>query len=43
MREGFGIVYFPNGDKYLGNFHQNRADGHGTYYFLNGDRMMGIW
>ena len=43
MREGFGILYFQSGDKYMGNFHKNVADGHGTYYCSNGNKIMGIW
>ena len=38
---GQGIMTFPNGDKYVGEFKTERKAGYGVYYFVNGDRYEG--
>mmetsp|Transcript_30187 Transcript_30187/g.53465 ORF Transcript_30187/g.53465 Transcript_30187/m.53465 type:complete len:282 (-) Transcript_30187:1541-2386(-) len=32
MKEGFGVMYYPNGMKYEGQWLQNMRDGHGTLW-----------
>ena len=41
--EGKGVYFFVNGDRYEGDFRNNKSEGKGIYYFNNGDRMMGDW
>ena len=41
IKEGFGIIYYKNGDIYEGEFKNNMYDGIGVYYFKNGDRYKG--
>lgn len=41
---GFGILYFYNGDKFIGAFKDDKASGHGTYYDISQTkRILGIW
>lgn len=42
-KEGFGIIYFENGEKFMGSFKCDLAEGHGTYYCFNGEKVIGIW
>ena len=39
--EGKGIYYYNDGDRYEGEFKNNRREGKGIYYNANGDREMG--
>ena len=39
--EGKGIYYYNDGDRYEGEFKNNRREGKGIYYYVNGDREMG--
>ena len=39
--EGYGILYFKNGDIYEGEFKNDKYDGIGIYYFYNGDKYEG--
>ena len=39
-REGQGIMYFNNGNRYEGGFINNMPEGKGTY-FINGDWYVG--
>ena len=39
--EGKGIYYYNDGDRYEGEFKNNRRKGKGIYYYVNGDREMG--
>ena len=41
MREGKGIYYYHNGDRYEGEFRNNLREGKGIFYYNNGDRMVG--
>ena len=44
QREGPGILYFPNGDRYEGLFHAHRQhDPNGTLHCANGDVFEGNW
>ena len=44
QREGPGILYYPNGDRYEGLFHAHRQhDPNGTLHCKNGDVFEGNW
>lgn len=44
MREGYGILYFKNKDKFMGAFKRDKAHGHGTFYVYSiGKRIMSKW
>jgi len=36
LAEGYGIIYFPNSDRYEGEFKQNIYNGYGTFYSILG-------
>ena len=40
---GFGTYVFPSGNKYVGNFVNNKREGKGIYYFANGEKFEGIF
>lgn len=42
IRHGFGTQYFVNGEKFIGQFSENKASGQGTYYGLK-KRVIGVW
>ena len=42
LAEGKGIMFYINGDRYEGDFKNDKPDGKGIYYFKNGDREMEI-
>ena len=35
------MYYFPNGDRYEGEFKNDKRDGQGVYYWKDGDRTVG--
>lgn len=38
------MLYFINGDKFIGNFAEDQPTGHGTYYDnINEIIIMGLW
>ena len=39
----FGSYTFDDGDKYVGEWKDNKFHGQGTYYYSNGDRYVGEW
>ena len=41
LREGKGVCYWENGDRYEGDYRNDNKEGKGIAYFNNGDRMMG--
>ena len=43
LREGKGIYYYNNGDKYEGFWKNNKKDGKGIYYYNDGNRYEGEW
>ena len=43
LREGKGVYYFNNGDKYEGEWKKNNVDGKGIYYYDTGDIYKGEW
>jgi hypothetical protein len=40
---GNGICYYYNGDKYIGQFANDKLQGKGVYYYSNGDRYECEW
>jgi hypothetical protein len=40
-REGYGVIYYNNGDRYEGNFSNNVKNGEGTYYYKSGTSWTG--
>lgn len=38
-KNGQGILKFPDGAIYTGNFINNKANGQGTFIYLNGDKF----
>ncbi len=41
-RDGYGIQYYPNGNKmYEGEYKAGKREGNGIYYFQNGERFEG--
>ena len=41
LRNQKGIYHYPNGDKYVGEWKDDRFHGHGIYLFANGERYEG--
>ena len=41
--EGKGILLYSNGDKFDGEWKDNKKDGNGIYYYTNGATKKGIW
>ena len=39
--EGKGIFYYNSGDRYEGDWKNDKIEGKGIYYFNNGDRYEG--
>ena len=40
---GYGIYFYANGEKYLGEFKNDYFDGEGTFFNLDGSIDIGIW
>lgn len=40
-REGFGFYLYPGGDKYFGNWSNDKFNGKGSYIYTNGERFEG--
>ncbi|MDZ7900611.1 MAG: hypothetical protein U5N85_21610 [Arcicella sp.] len=41
-RHGYGIQYYPNGQKmFIGEYNQGKRQGSGTFFFKNGERFEG--
>ena len=38
-KEGYGIDYFSDGEKYEGEWRNDILDGYGIYFFSSGDNM----
>lgn len=43
MRDGFGILFFVNGDHYMGNFKEGNFEGQGTYTKPGDYSLVGKW
>lgn len=41
LKHGLGRFFYPNGDRYEGQWVRNEKQGRGTYFFANGDRYDG--
>jgi hypothetical protein len=39
----YGTMIYENGDKYVGDFLNNKRNGEGSYYYLNGSYFKGNW
>jgi hypothetical protein len=37
------MMKFANGDKFIGNFSKDIAEGEGSFYCRNGDIVKGVW
>lgn len=42
-KEGLGVLYLSNGDRFEGEFRADMVHGRGTYIFLNGRQVTGEW
>lgn len=40
-KNGAGVIAYPDGSKYEGNFKNKKYNGDGTFYFANGDKYVG--
>ena len=38
-----GAYYYPNGDKYVGEYQNGKKNGKGICYFASGDTYEGDW
>ena len=43
IMHGSGIYYSENGQKYIGEFKNNKKHGYGIEYYSNGDIYQGKW
>ncbi len=43
LRTGYGTYYYPNGDRYVGQFAYDQPHGKGTYLFADGDKFVGTF
>ena len=42
-KEGYGLMYFSNGEKYIGEFKGDKVHGEGNFYAINGNIINGKW
>lgn len=42
-REGYGMLWYANGDFYAGNFVNDKCHGSGMFVYMNGNRYEGEW
>lgn len=40
---GYGTYEFPSGNKYVGNFVNQKREGQGSFYFVNGEKFEGTF
>lgn len=43
MKEGFGVLYLTNGERFEGNFYNDYVHGPGTYFKLDNTFVKGVW
>lgn len=43
MREGRGIMVYPNGDIYEGEWKRDKKEGKGEFFDSNGNKYEGEW
>ena len=41
--EGHGSITYPKGDKYEGNFKNEKRHGYGIYIYKDGSKDKGMW
>ncbi len=42
-KDGFGALLFSNGEKFVGNFENDKIHGNGTFYSKNQQVIQGTW
>lgn len=43
LKNGKGILFLSNGERFYGNFEQDYVNGPGTFYVNNGKIVHGVW
>ncbi len=43
MKHGFGTLFFTNGERFKGQFLNDKANGIGTFYRKTGDEITAEW
>ena len=43
LRHGYGILKWSNGDRFEGNWKDNKTFGRGTLFTISGDVLEGDW
>lgn len=43
MKDGFGTIYFTNGEHFSGTFVNDMIHGYGTYTTLENVNISGVW
>jgi antitoxin component YwqK of YwqJK toxin-antitoxin module len=43
QKEGEGIMFYPDGGKYIGQWKNDQPSGQGTYYYADGKILSGEW
>lgn len=41
--QGFGTIYFANGEKFSGSMRSGKVNGYGCFYGTGSDMTKGIW
>lgn len=41
IKEGFAVLFWENGTKFVGSFVKNQAKGYGKFTHLSGDQYLG--
>lgn len=43
LRNGYGVLYLKNKERYQGQWKNNDKQGQGYYYYANGEFYKGSW
>jgi len=43
LYHGKGVITYPNGEQYVGDFKDGKRDGQGTYIYSSGSKYVGEW
>lgn len=43
MRSGHGLLKLTSGERYIGSWKENKADGNGTFYRVDGQVVFAVW